>query len=77
MVLETGRRTAVGFSLGVVELVPREENPERARELFFSALRSGIEAIARRRPMIAARVSATSPCSESAPWWSTAGASFA
>ena len=42
----------IGRLLGVEvppELVPREENPERSRELFFSALRSGIEAIARRR----------------------------
>ena len=47
----------IGRLLGVEvppELVPREENPERARELFFSALRSGIEAIARRRPLVIA-----------------------
>jgi class 3 adenylate cyclase/tetratricopeptide (TPR) repeat protein len=47
----------IGRLLGVevpAELVPREENPERARELFFSALRSGIEAIARRRPFVIA-----------------------
>jgi class 3 adenylate cyclase/tetratricopeptide (TPR) repeat protein len=47
----------IGQLLGVEvpqELVPREENPERARELFFSALRSGIEAIARRRPFVIA-----------------------
>jgi class 3 adenylate cyclase len=47
----------IGRLLGVevpAELVPREDNPERARELFFSALRSGIEAIARRRPLVIA-----------------------
>ena len=47
----------IGRLLGVEvpeELVPREENPERARELFFSALRSGIEGIARRRPLVIA-----------------------
>ena len=47
----------IGRLLGVEvppELVPREDNPERARELFFSALRSGIEAIARRRPLVIA-----------------------
>jgi class 3 adenylate cyclase/predicted ATPase len=47
----------IGQLLGVevpAELVPREENPERSRELFFSALRSGIEAIAQRRPLVIA-----------------------
>ena len=47
----------IGRLLGVEvppELVPREDDPERARESFFSALRSGIEAIARRRPLVIA-----------------------
>jgi class 3 adenylate cyclase/tetratricopeptide (TPR) repeat protein len=47
----------IGRLLGVEvppELVPREENPERSREQFFSALRAGIEAIARRRPLVIA-----------------------
>ena len=47
----------IGRLLGVEvppELVPREDDPERARESFFSALRSGIESIARRRPFVIA-----------------------
>jgi class 3 adenylate cyclase/tetratricopeptide (TPR) repeat protein len=47
----------IGRVLGVdvpPELVPREDDPERARDSFFSALRSGIEAIARRRPFVIA-----------------------
>ena len=34
------------------ELAPAEPDPERMRESFFSALRAGIEAIAKRRPMV-------------------------
>jgi class 3 adenylate cyclase/tetratricopeptide (TPR) repeat protein len=47
----------IGRLLGVEvppALVPQEEDPERARESFFAALRSGIESIARRRPFVIA-----------------------
>jgi predicted ATPase/class 3 adenylate cyclase len=36
------------------ELVPVDEDPERLRQSFFSALRAGIEAMAARRPMVIA-----------------------
>ena len=51
------RAAMIGRLLGVdvpPELVPEEENPERLREAFFSALRTGIEAIASRRPLVVA-----------------------
>ena len=47
----------IGRLLGVEvpqELVPDEDDPERLRESFFSALRSGVEAIASRRPIVIA-----------------------
>ncbi len=47
----------IGRLLGVEappELMPDEQDPERLREAFFSALRSGVEAIAERRPMVIA-----------------------
>ena len=57
--LAAGDRQAalIGRLLGVdspPELTPDEDDPERLREAFFSALRSGVEAIARRRPMVIA-----------------------
>ncbi len=56
---EPGEREAalIGRLLGIdvpPELVPSEDNPERLREAFFSALRSGIEARARRQPLVIA-----------------------
>ncbi len=47
----------IGKLLGVdvpPELVPDEEDPERLREAFLSALRRGIEAMATRRPFVIA-----------------------
>ena len=47
----------IGRLLGVdvpAELVPDEEDPERMRETFLSALRRGVEAIAARRPFVIA-----------------------
>jgi len=47
----------IGRLLGVDvpgELVPEEDDPERMREAFLSALRRGIEAIAARRPFVIA-----------------------
>ena len=47
----------IGRLLGVdvpAELVPDEDDPERMREAFLSALRRGIEAIALRRPFVVA-----------------------
>src|SRR5918998_1031079 len=47
----------IGRLLGVdvpAELVPEEDDPERLRESFLAALRSGIEAIATRRPFVIA-----------------------
>jgi predicted ATPase/class 3 adenylate cyclase len=47
----------IGRLLGVdvpAELVPEEDDPERMREAFLSALRRGIEAIALRRPFVIA-----------------------
>ncbi len=57
--LAAGDRQAalIGRLLGVdspPELTSDEDDPERLREAFFSALRSGVEAIARRRPMVIA-----------------------
>ena len=57
--MRAGDRQAalIGRLLGVeapAELLPDEQDPERLREAFFSALRSGIEAIAQRRPMVIA-----------------------
>jgi class 3 adenylate cyclase/tetratricopeptide (TPR) repeat protein len=54
-----GEREAalIGRPLGVEvppELVPPEQDPERLREAFFSALRAGVEAIASRRPLVLA-----------------------
>ena len=54
-----GERKAalIGRLLGVEvppELAPEEQDPERLRESFFSALRAGIEAIATRRPLVIA-----------------------
>ncbi len=56
---EPGEREAalIGRLLGIEvppDLVPSEKDPERLREAFFSALRSGIEARARRQPLIIA-----------------------
>ena len=56
---EPGEREAalIGRLLGIdvpPELVPSEKDPERLREAFFSALRSGIEARARRQPLVIA-----------------------
>jgi class 3 adenylate cyclase/tetratricopeptide (TPR) repeat protein len=56
---DTGDRRAalIGRLLGVdvpPELAPEERDPERLRESFFSALRAGIEAIAKRRPLVIA-----------------------
>ncbi|MBN1529721.1 MAG: tetratricopeptide repeat protein, partial [Thermoleophilaceae bacterium] len=56
---EPGEREAalIGRLLGIEvppELVPTERDPERLREAFFSALRMGIERIARRRPFVIA-----------------------
>jgi class 3 adenylate cyclase/tetratricopeptide (TPR) repeat protein len=56
---DNGDRKAalIGRLLGVdvpPELAPEEQDPERLRESFFSALRSGIEAIAKRRPLVIA-----------------------
>ena len=47
----------IGRLLGVdvpPELVPEEDDPERMREAFLSALRRGVEAIALRRPFVVA-----------------------
>ncbi len=47
----------IGRLLGVdvpPELVPDEDDPERLREAFFSALRGGIEAMANRQPFVIA-----------------------
>jgi class 3 adenylate cyclase/tetratricopeptide (TPR) repeat protein len=47
----------IGRSLGIEvppELAPAEEDPERLRDSFFSALRAGIEAMARRQPLVIA-----------------------
>jgi predicted ATPase/class 3 adenylate cyclase len=47
----------IGRLLGVdvpAELVPHEDDPERLREVFLSALRRGVEAIAMRRPFVIA-----------------------
>ena len=56
---EPGEREAalIGRLLGIEvppELVPTERDPERLRESFFSALRMGMERIARRRPLVIA-----------------------
>jgi class 3 adenylate cyclase/tetratricopeptide (TPR) repeat protein len=51
------RAALIGRLLGVdvpPELAPEEQDPERLRESFFSALRAGIEAIATRRPLVIA-----------------------
>jgi class 3 adenylate cyclase/tetratricopeptide (TPR) repeat protein len=47
----------IGRSLGIevpAELAPAEEDPERMRDAFFSALRAGMEAMARRQPLVIA-----------------------
>jgi adenylate cyclase len=47
----------IGRSLGIevpAELAPAEEDPERMRDSFFSALRAGMEAMARRQPLVIA-----------------------
>jgi predicted ATPase/class 3 adenylate cyclase len=47
----------IGRSLGIEvppELAPAEEDPEQMRDAFFSALRAGIEAMARRQPLVIA-----------------------
>jgi predicted ATPase/class 3 adenylate cyclase len=53
---EGERRTALlGRLIGLEvppELVPENEDPERMRDAFFSALRSGIEAWAREKPLV-------------------------
>ena len=53
---EGERRTALlGRLIGLEvppELVPESDDPERMREAFFSALRSGIEAWAREKPLV-------------------------
>jgi class 3 adenylate cyclase/tetratricopeptide (TPR) repeat protein len=54
---EAGERNAalIGRLLGLDvpdELAPVEEDPERLRESFFSALRSGVEAMAARHPLV-------------------------
>jgi len=54
-----GEREAalIGLLLGVdvpPEMAPSEQDPERLREAFFSALRAGIEARARRKPLVIA-----------------------
>jgi class 3 adenylate cyclase/predicted ATPase len=53
---EGERRTALlGRLIGLEvppELVPENDDPERMREAFFSALRSGIEAWAREKPLV-------------------------
>jgi class 3 adenylate cyclase/tetratricopeptide (TPR) repeat protein len=54
-----GEREAalIGRLLGVEvppALEPPEQDPERLREAFFSALRAGVEAIANRRPLVLA-----------------------
>ena len=53
---EGQRRTALlGRLIGLdvpPELVPENEDPERMRDAFFSALRSGIEAWAREKPLV-------------------------
>jgi class 3 adenylate cyclase/tetratricopeptide (TPR) repeat protein len=53
---EGERRTALlGRLIGLevpVELVPETDDPERMRDAFFSALRSGIEAWAREKPLV-------------------------
>jgi predicted ATPase len=55
---EAERQTAlIGRLIGLevpADLVPVGEDPERLRESFFSALRAGIEAMARRRPLVLA-----------------------
>ena len=56
---DQGERKAalIGRLLGVEvppELAPDERDPEALRESFFSALRSAVETIARRRPMVLA-----------------------
>ena len=53
---EGERRTALlGRLIGLEvppELVPESDDPERMRDAFFSALRSGIEAWAREKPLV-------------------------
>jgi class 3 adenylate cyclase/predicted ATPase len=53
---EGKRRTALlGRLIGLEvppELVPEDDNPERMRDAFFSALRSGVEAWAREKPLV-------------------------
>jgi class 3 adenylate cyclase/tetratricopeptide (TPR) repeat protein len=53
---EGQRRTALlGRLIGLdvpPELVPENEDPERMRDAFFSALRSGVEAWAREKPLV-------------------------
>jgi class 3 adenylate cyclase/tetratricopeptide (TPR) repeat protein len=53
---EGERRTALlGRLIGLEvppELVPENEDPERMRDAFFSALRSGVEAWAREKPLV-------------------------
>ena len=55
---EAERKTAlIARLIGLevpAELVPMGEDPERLRESFFSALRAGIEAMARRQPLVLA-----------------------
>src|SRR5215213_119959 len=55
---EAERKTAlIGRLIGLevpADLVPMGEDPERLRESFFSALRAGIEAMARRQPLVLA-----------------------
>ena len=55
---EGERRTALlGRLIGLevpAELVPENDDPERMRDAFFSALRSGIEAWAREKPLVLA-----------------------
>jgi class 3 adenylate cyclase/tetratricopeptide (TPR) repeat protein len=56
---ERGERQAalIGRMLGVdvpPELAPTEDDPQRLRETFFSALRAGVEALAHRRPTVLA-----------------------
>jgi class 3 adenylate cyclase/tetratricopeptide (TPR) repeat protein len=55
--LSERKAALIGRMLGVdvpPELAPDERDPERLRESFFSALRAGVEAIARRRPFVIA-----------------------
>src|SRR5215208_620425 len=55
---EAERKTAlIARLIGLevpADLVPTGEDPERLRESFFSALRAGIEAMARRQPLVLA-----------------------